>query len=112
MGDTRYTTEEVFDALSLALNENWVDDPDDLDWAEVNEALSYGGTLGTKLGTFKAVSEAGGEGQGDDIWFVFEVKDTGQLFKKSGYYASHYGTEWDGPFEEVRAVERMVVFYE
>jgi len=112
VGNTRYTVEQVHTAIGRALHEDFEDDPEYVDWHEANEALGYGGTLGTPLGEFVGVAEDGGEGQGDDIWFVFEVKDTGQLFKKSGYYASHYGTDWDGPLEEVRAVQRMVTFYE
>lgn len=113
MGNTQYTEEQVQDALSRALNLDYANDPDDLDWSEVNEVLGWrGGELNTVLGDFKHVAEDGGEGQGDHIEFVFEVVDTGQLFKKEGYYASHYGTDWDGPFREVHAVERMVTFYE
>ena len=112
MGDTKYTAEQVQDALARALNEDYADDPDYIDWAEVNEVLGYRGTLGTPLGVFRGIADEGGEGQGDHIEFVFEVEDTGQLFKKEGYYASHYGTDWDGPFREVHAVERMVTFYE
>jgi hypothetical protein len=112
VGSTQYTSEQVESAIGRALHEDFEDDPEYVDWHEANEALSYGGTLSTPLGEFKAVAEEGGEGQGEDIWFVFRVVDTGQLFKKSGYYASHYGTDWDGPLEEVHAVERMVTFYE
>lgn len=112
MGDTRYTEEQVEDALSRALNDAYDTDPDDLSWDEVNEVLGYRGTLMTPLGEFRGIADEGGEGQGDHIEFVFRVEDTGQLFKKEGYYASHYGTDWDGPFREVHAVERTVTFYE
>lgn len=122
MGDTQYTAEQVESAIGTALNLLYRTDDveredwrwEDLDWEEVNEQLGYGtdSTLTTNIGVVRHVASDGGEGQGDDIWFVVRVEDTDQLFKKSGYYASHYGTDWDGPFEEVKAVERTVVFYE
>lgn len=56
------------------------------------------------------VADFGGQGQGDEIWIVFKVGD--QLFRKEGYYASHYGSDWDGDLCEVEAVERTVTFYE
>jgi hypothetical protein len=52
----------------------------------------------------------GGEGQGEKRWVVVKIGD--QLFKKDGYYASHYGTDWDGPFREVNQVEKTVTVYE
>jgi hypothetical protein len=52
----------------------------------------------------------GGEGKGEDIWVVVQVGD--QLFRKNGYYASHYGTDWDGSFDEVRSFTQEVIAYE
>jgi hypothetical protein len=56
------------------------------------------------------VDQEGGEGQGEHIWFVIKIGD--QLFRKEGYYTSHYGTDWDGPFSEVEPVQKLVTVYE
>lgn len=56
------------------------------------------------------VESRGGMDQGSDIWVVFRLGD--QLFKKSGFYASHYGTDWDGPLVEVKPVEKTVTVFE
>ena len=56
------------------------------------------------------VKRHGGMGQGDSIWVVLRIGD--QLFKKEGYYASHYGSDWDGDLTEVHEVQRLVTFYE
>jgi len=41
------------------------------------------------------------------MWVVFRVD--GQVYRKTGYYQSHYGSEWDGPLEKVspREVTRI-----
>lgn len=51
----------------------------------------------------------GGEGQGEVVFVVFTVGD--RMFKKNGYYASHYGTDWDGDLVEVEAFEKTVTDY-
>jgi hypothetical protein len=56
------------------------------------------------------VDSYGGMDKGSDIWVVFRLGD--QLFKKSGFYASHYGTDWDGPLVEVKPVEKTVTVFE
>lgn len=59
--------------------------------------------------------DTGGEGHGEDIYMVFKTTDKDgvvQLWRKDGYYASYDGDNWDGDFREVKAVERVVVFYE
>ncbi len=55
-------------------------------------------------------ADTGGEGHGESCHYVFQVGD--QLFRKDGYYASHYGTDWDGSLYEVQAVERTATLYE
>jgi len=67
------------------------------------------------LGTVTCVKSGGGEGQGDAYWLVFNVVDTAgsvRWFRMDGYYASYDGGYYDGPFSEVKPVERMVTFYE
>lgn len=67
-------------------------------------------TLRGEVIEVEKIDDFGGEGQGDSIWVVIKVGD--QLFRKDGYYLSHYGTDWDGEVTEVKPVERTVTFYE
>lgn len=55
------------------------------------------------------VAAGGGMDQGSDAFVVFRFGT--QLFKKDGYYASHYGYDWDGDFYEVEAYDKVVVDY-
>lgn len=52
----------------------------------------------------------GGMDKGSDASVVFQVGD--KIFKKTGFYQSHYGYDWDGDLTEVRPVEKVVTFYE
>lgn len=68
-------------------------------------------TLRGEAVSFKYVAgKSPHEGGGEDVWSVIQVGT--QLFKKPGYYASHYGTDWDGDLKEVHAISRSVTFYE
>lgn len=85
---------------------------DDVNWSD----LHYGfRKVVVDDYTVEVVESFGGEGQGDHVHTVVKITDpTGgvEYWKKDGYYASHYGTDWDGDFRQVNAVERTVVFYE
>jgi hypothetical protein len=50
------------------------------------------------------------EGGGEDVSVVIKIGD--QYFEKLGYYASHYGCEWDGSLTEVKPVEKTITVYE
>lgn len=83
-------------------------------WTEVVFCLDDPEPLGD-LGTIVRVESAGGEGEGDSAWAVFKftAKDGSvRHFQKDGYYASHYGYDWDGAFFEVRQVEKLVKVWE
>jgi len=62
--------------------------------------------------SFDQIEHFGGEGEGDEMWKVFEVKDlkTEEVtnFRVSGYYDSWNGTEWDRTVELVEAYEVTV----
>jgi hypothetical protein len=48
-------------------------------------------------------------------YIVFTITDPDggvRTFKRDGWYASHYGGELDGPTFEVKAVQRVVTFWE
>ena len=110
-----YTADEVNKAV------NALEELDDTSYAFAGEyqygvwrELKYGTPVDVKLQgervTLTTVDDYGGEGKGDDLWVVFTAGT--QLFRKSGYYASGYGYEWDGELEEVRAVEKTIIVYE
>jgi len=62
---------------------------------------------------FREVEHFGGEGQGDSMWKVFEIKNkqTNEVvnFRVRGWYNSWNGTEWDGEIEIVKPVEVTVI---
>lgn len=61
-------------------------------------------------GKVKKVAEFGGEGQGDTYYYVFSVGN--QYFKRSGYYDSYDGTDWeDSEFFEVFPKEVTIIEY-
>jgi hypothetical protein len=82
-------------------------------WHDVQDHFSTA-TEVEGLGTVETIDSDGGEGQGEVIYFVLKISDgdTVRYFRKDGYYASHYGTDWDGSFAEVSAVQRTVTFWE
>ena len=95
-------------------------DFDGLSWSDVEEIFEWN-TKGIDVFEFdgrkveKAEFDTGGEGHAEDVYMVFKTTDTDgtvQYWRKDGWYASHYGTDWDGPWREVNAVERVVTFYE
>lgn len=53
----------------------------------------------------------GGEGDWNtETFIIFKVGS--QHFKKTGFYQSHYGNDWDGPLVEVHQVVRPVSVWE
>jgi hypothetical protein len=68
----------------------------------LTEVLESGTAYIEGFGTFDKVASYGGEGQGDDYWFVFSVTSpTGEqrTYKLAGWYASYDGGEYDNLFE-------------
>jgi hypothetical protein len=55
-------------------------------------------------------SKPGREGGGEDLYIVVKVGD--QFFEKTGYYASHYGSDWDGEVTEVNPAQKTITVYE
>lgn len=101
-----YTTAEVEAALDPVI--------EDEGWGELAYLADRDDTLEITLRGEQVkvglVTRFGGEGQGDEAWFVLGIGD--QMFRKDGWYISHEGTTWDGDFTEVKPVERPVTFYE
>jgi hypothetical protein len=109
---TNYTAEEVLEAASIASGE----DPKEYDWTVlVDSDFWYSPeyySLELRGESVKPVfvERTGGEGQGDYASVVFQVGT--QFFRKEGYYASHYGYDWDGTFSEVSPVQKTITVYE
>lgn len=58
---------------------------------------------------YEVVHTTGGMDEGSHASVVFKIGD--QYFRKEGFYASHYGTDWDGDFVEVVPASVQVVKY-
>lgn len=58
------------------------------------------------------ILKIGGERINSDDFIVFSLN--GKLYELAGYYSSQEGTTWDdlGSVYEVKAVERLVTFYD
>ena len=108
-------------ALEKALSEKFgADYSSDGWWDELEWLLDPNRTYGDELTPDVEVdgvtydvevveSDTGGEGHGEYVYVVIKVGD--ELFRKEGYYASHYGTDWDGRFEKVEAYVEPVTKY-
>lgn len=62
------------------------------------------------IGTVEVLDSYGGEGQGDELWVVFNVTNSegSRTWRKSGWYASYSGSDWDGDLEEVVARPKVI----
>lgn len=63
-----------------------------------------------KFVDYEVVDTTGGMDKGSNASVTIKIGD--QYFRKEGYYASHYGYDWDGPLREVVPVEKIVTVYE
>lgn len=110
---TNFGTTEILEAL-----EDHLEDGDG--WHDFTEYVP-GADLGSRWrpltitidGTDYTVTEierTGGEGEGSRASVLIGIGS--QFFRKSGYYASHYGTDWDGDFTEVKPVVKTVTVFE
>lgn len=86
------------------------EDDDESPWSEAEDIdHTFNGTH------LKGVDSGGGEGEGSNAYVVVKVTHPGghvQHFRKNGYYASHYGYDWDGELYEVKPVEKTITVYE
>lgn len=67
------------------------------------------------IGWATILEDFGGEGQGDQYWFVFQVEaedGSTRIFRRNGWYASYSGGDYDGPTVEVKPVEKVVTVWE
>lgn len=119
---TNFTAAEVLDALENNLltpvydrttwkkTGEWEEAPELLEedgWTELagNRVVLNGVTY-----DIEEVDSTGGMDEGSNATVTLKIGD--QYFRKSGYYASHYGYDWDGDFEEVHPVQKSITVYE
>lgn len=128
---TEITVEQFAEAVAKGRVQykNWRDEPVFLEakegWSADNwNALSFSSHLwdfgegttgiiqiGGETFPFSVVEEFGGEDMGSHTHVVFVV-GANQYFKKSGYYASHHGTDWDGDLRKVKPVKKTITVFE
>lgn len=97
--------EELFENPDGDVPTSW----DEVKW-EADGATVFHLTLDDVKVPVVKIEDRGGEGQGDEAWIVVRVGT--QYFKVDGYYASHYGYDWDGGLEEVTPQPKTITVYE
>jgi hypothetical protein len=98
--------------LAASDDEEHFDTDEESPWYEAGTLKSFTTSDGY---TLEGVDEGGGMDQGSNAYVVVKLTHpdgTIQHFRKDGYYASHYGYDWDGDLYEVKPTERVVTFYE
>lgn len=96
---------EFEDAASSS--RQWVDD----EWID----QGFRGVDIPGIGRAELLEQYGGEGQGDDLWQVFKVTDpegNERIFRRTGWYASYSGGDYDGPTEAVKGVEKVITVWQ
>lgn len=64
------------------------------------------------LGEVEEVDSWGGEGEGNRIGHVYYFRNHDVYLRIDGFYASHYGSDWDEDPYIVRPQTRSIVVYE
>lgn len=110
---------EAIEALILAKGNTDPGGYGDRDWAYWYWYVTQG-TRKDVFGLFDVTLvelTRGHEGDWEkEIKLVFKVEHNDgtptQYFKKTGTYASHCGTDFDGPFTEVKVITKVIEIYE
>ena len=82
------------------------------DWYELGDIETEDDVPELKdLGHMRCVERIGGrEGSGEYMAVVLQLGS--RTFRKEGHYASWDADRWDGPFREVKPVQKMVTVWE
>ena len=95
--------------ISWRSPEDW--DEDEIDWTEASWDLrSEDHAYETAFGKLWVVDREGGSDQGSYAHVVFTV-DGLRFFRKTGFYSSYEGYDWDGSFREVEAKQETITVY-
>jgi hypothetical protein len=84
-------------------------------WWHWRDENGEDGTEVAGLGLVATVDvEGGGEGSGEYTHVVIKVTQSGvvRYFKKTGYYSSYGGSDWDGEIRSVWPTTKTVTVYE
>lgn len=124
------TAQEVEGAFEVLMDPDlYKDDRFIEDWSEIHAGYRWDHTVGKAtrvpeplghhipgFGHILKIYDHGGMDMGSELYVVIQVTSedlqTVRLFRKDGYYQSHYGSDWDGTFREVTAQERTITVYE
>lgn len=108
---TTYTAAEVLDALSETdlYEDGWSEIAWVLDKTRKNYTQRTITIQGADVPVEVVATDDGGE-YGFETFVILRVGS--QMFRKTGYYRSHYGNDWDGPFVEVVEAEKTITVYE
>jgi hypothetical protein len=88
------------DLMTTEMVLNTINNDENTGWWELHEE---GDHKIEGLGTVRTIASiGGGEGCGEYMALVIRVRT--RTFRKEGFYASWDGSNWDGPFREVRPV--------
>lgn len=108
-----YTAAEIEEATQKyrqysSYSQGWVEEDGGF-WHEVGYSRTKIILRGEEVEVECVEDFGGGEGSGEERWVVVQIGD--QLFRKTGWYASHYGSEFDGDLEEVEAYQKTITAY-
>ncbi|WPH57739.1 hypothetical protein [Mycobacterium phage WXIN] len=98
---------------------SWLMESDN-EWRETESGRQYvpktqPGVSIPGIGRAVQLAQHGGMDQGSDLWLVFEVTDehgAKRIFRRTGYWMSYSGGEYDGPTEEVEPVQKLITVWE
>ena len=112
---SEFSESEMLETISTAMEVQLADEDFEFTFNELSEYLewqSWDGILESIGWTLKYLDGYGGEGKGDEYWFVFTVTDgeTTRHVKVDGWYASYTGGEYDQWFEAFPKQETITVW--
>jgi hypothetical protein len=85
------------------------------EYCESISGFAYGDFDDDLAGPFKEVHSTGGEGEGSHWTRTYHFTDHDVYLKVTGYYQSHYGTDFDDGWncvKEVKPKEKTITVYE
>ena len=121
--EVSYTVKDVDNAIEGGFTYSWElrgwHEEETRGWHGLCEALFWCDRSQLHLPDIGVVTgvedHGGGEGSGEERWFVFKITDEfggERLFRRNGYYASFHGSDFDGPTEEVVPAQKMITVFE